>query len=168
VVNKLKKAGVIRRYYPHFGSSRVTTLLHTLSHKNSVRKDSGLYKRGHGEKSVIWYWEFDMEKRYFHQFRTIDYAAAVEFYKTNKFTLWKEIEEDEEGDGEGDQVDAEEERDDQEDDQAHGKDGTESQSKERREAATDVQDQGHSENNARHESDNTEDNDNREEHVKSN
>ena len=36
---------------------------------------------------------------------------------------------------EGDQVDAEEERDDQEDDQAHGKDGTESESKEQREAA---------------------------------
>ena len=76
----------------------------------------------------------------------------MEFYKANKFTLWQE----ENGEGgesnrEGDQVDAEEERDDQEDDQAHGKDGTESQSKERREAATDVQDQGHSENDARHE-----------------
>jgi len=101
VVNKLEKAGVIRRYHPLFGSSCVTTLVYTLSHKNSVRKDSGLYKLGHGEKSVIWYWEFDIEKRYFHQFRTIDYAAAVEFYKANKFTLWKEIEEDVEGDGEG-------------------------------------------------------------------
>ena len=65
-----------------------------------------MYKRGHGEKSVIWYWEFDIEKRYYHQFRTIDYAAAVEFYKTKKFALWKEIEEDEEGDGEdGDEED---------------------------------------------------------------
>ena len=88
MVNKLEKAGVIRRYHPLFGSSRVTTLLHTLSHKNSVRKDSGLYKLGHGEKSIIWYWEFDIEKRYFHQFRTIDYAATVEFYKANKFTMW--------------------------------------------------------------------------------
>ena len=169
MVNKLEKAGVIRRYYPLFGSSRVTTLLHTLSRKNSVRKDSGLYKLGHGEKSIIWYWEFDIEKRYYHQFTTIDYRAAVEFYKANKFMLWQE----ENGEGgesnrEGDQVDAEEERDDQEDDQAHGKDGTESQNKEQREAATDVQDQGHSENNARHESNNTEDNDNREEHVKLN
>ena len=165
MVNKLEKAGVIRRYYPLFGSSRVTTLLHTLSRKNSVRKDSGLYKLGHGEKSIIWYWEFDIEKRYYHQFTTIDYRAAVEFSKANKFTLWQE----ENGEGgesnrEGDQVDAEEERDDQ----AHGKDGTESESKEQREAATDVQDQGHSENDARHESNNTEDNDNREEHVKLN
>jgi len=106
VVNKLKKAGVIRRYHSLFGSSCVTTLLHTLSRKNTARKDRGLYKRGHGEKSVIWYWEFDIEKRYYHQFRTIDYAAAVEFYKTKKFALWKEIEEDEEGDGEdGDEED---------------------------------------------------------------
>jgi len=130
VVNKLEKAGVIRRYHPLFGSSHVTTLVYTFFRKNSVRRNSGLYKLGHGEKSVIWYWEFDMEKRYYHQFQTIDYRAAVEFYKANKFTLWKEIEEDEEGDGEGDQVDAEEERDDQEGDQAHGKDGTESESKE--------------------------------------
>jgi len=48
------------------------------------------FKLGHGEKSVIWYWEFDVEKRYFHQFRAIDYAAAQEFYLANKFTMWKE------------------------------------------------------------------------------
>ena len=29
-----------------------------------------------------------MEKRYFHQFKTIDYAAALEFYEANKFTMW--------------------------------------------------------------------------------
>ena len=161
MVNKLEKAGVIRQYHPLFGSSRVTTLLHTLSHKNSVRKDSGLYQLGHGEKSIIWYWEFDMEKRYFHQFRTIDYAAAVEFYKANKFTLWQEE------NREGDQVDAEEERDDREDDQANRKDASESESKERREADTNVQDQDCNESGALHESDDTEDNGNREEHGKS-
>jgi len=160
MVNKLEKAGVIRRYYPLFGSSRVTTLLHTLSRKNSVRKDSGLYKCGHGEKSVIWYWEFDIEKRYFHQFTTINYAAAVEFCNTNKFTLWKEIEEDEEGDGEGDQVDAGEERDDQEDDEANRKDASEGGSKEQREADINVQDQDCNENGSLHENGDTKDNGN--------
>jgi len=29
-----------------------------------------------------------MEKEYFQQFKTIDYAAAVEFYEANKFTMW--------------------------------------------------------------------------------
>jgi len=77
--------------------------------------------------------------------------------------LWQE----ENGeDGEGRQLDAQEERDDQEDDQeddqAHG------ESKEQREADIDVRDQGHSENDARHENDDTKDDDNREEHVKSN
>jgi len=55
-----------------------------------VRSNSGLYKVGHGEKSVVWYWEFDVNKRYFHQFKTIDYEAAVEFYEANKFTMWGE------------------------------------------------------------------------------
>jgi len=161
VVNKFEKAGVIGRYHPLFGSSCVTTLVYTLSHKTSVRKDSGLYKLGHVEKSVIWYWEFDMEKRYFHDFRTIDYRAAVEFYKANKFTLWQEENrEDGESNGKGDQVDAEEERDDQEDDQAHGKDGTESESKEQREADTNVQDQDCNESGALHENGDTKDNGN--------
>ena len=35
-----------------------------------------------------------MEKRYFHQFKTINYAAAQEFYEAKKFTMWaKEKEE---------------------------------------------------------------------------
>jgi len=89
-VNKLEKAKVIRPYAPLFGSSRASALLHTFSRKHSVRRNSGLYKLGHGEKSVIWYWEFDVQRRYFHQFKTIDYAAAVEFYAANKFTLWEE------------------------------------------------------------------------------
>jgi len=76
----LEKAKVIRPYLPLFGLSRVSAFLHILSRKKSVKRNSGLYKYGYGEKSIIWYWEFDVEKRYFHQFRTIDYAAAVEFY----------------------------------------------------------------------------------------
>ena len=33
-----------------------------------------------------------MEKRYFYQFTTIDYAAAVEFHEMNKSTMWEEEE----------------------------------------------------------------------------
>jgi len=90
----LEKAKVIRPYVPLFGSSHVSALLHILFRKKSVRRNCGLYKVGHGEKSVIWYWEFDVEKRYFHQFKTINYAAAQEFYEAKKFTMWaKEKEE---------------------------------------------------------------------------
>jgi len=105
VVNRLEKAKIIRPYSPLFGSSRASALLHILSRKKSVKRNSRLYKFGHGEKSVIWYWEFDVEKRYFHQFKTIDYAAAVEVYKANKFTMWEEKEA--EGDTEDNQEDSE-------------------------------------------------------------
>ena len=80
VVSKLEKAKVIRPYVPLFGSSRASALLHTLSRKKSVKRNSGLYKLGHGEKSVIWYWEFDVKERYFHQFNTIDFAIENEQY----------------------------------------------------------------------------------------
>ena len=81
-----------------------TVPLHTFSRRKSVKRNSGIYKLGHGEKSVIWYWEFDVEKRYFHQFKTINYAAAADFYKANKFMMWdKGVE----GDAEGNQEDGE-------------------------------------------------------------
>ena len=45
-----------------------------------------------------------MKEQYFHQFKTIDYAAAVDFYKANKLTMWdKGVE----GDVEGNQEDGE-------------------------------------------------------------
>jgi len=92
VVNKLEKAKVIRPYVPLFGSSRASALLHTLSRRKSVRRNSGLHKLGHGEKSVIWYWAFNEEKRYFHQFKSIDYAAAAEFYGANKLMMrWEDV-----------------------------------------------------------------------------
>ena len=102
-----------------------------------------------------------MEKRYYHQFTTIDYRAAAEFYKTNKFTLWQEENgEDGESNGKGDQVDAEEERDNREDDQANREDASESESKEQREADTNVQDQDCNESGALHENGDTKDNGN--------
>ena len=91
-MNQFEKAKVIRPYAPLFGSSRASALLHTLSRRKSARRNSGLYRLGHGEKSVIWYWEFDVEKRYFHQFKTIDYAAAAEFYEANKLMMrWEDV-----------------------------------------------------------------------------
>ena len=70
---------------------------------------------------MIWYWKFDAKKQYYHQFRTIDYATAVRFYKANRFTMWetdkstmwsfndmlKFMKEEEEGDTEDNQEDGE-------------------------------------------------------------
>jgi len=88
----LEKAKVIRPYDPLFGSSCVSAFLHTFFRKKSVRRNSGLYKLGHGEKSVIWYWEFDVKEQYFHQFKSIHYAAAAEFYEANKLMMrWEDV-----------------------------------------------------------------------------
>lgn len=93
MANKLEKAKVSRPYVPLFGSSRASALLRVLCCRKSVKRNSGLYKVGHGEKSVIWHWEFDMEEWYFHKFRTVGYAGLfwfnLEFYTTNKFTMWE-------------------------------------------------------------------------------
>ena len=61
-VNKMEKAKIIWPYVPLFGSSRVSAFLHILSRQKSVRRNNRLYRAGHGEKSIIWYWEFDVEK----------------------------------------------------------------------------------------------------------
>jgi len=92
-----------------------------------------------------------MEKRYFHQFRTIDYAVAVEFYKTNKFALWKEIEEYGEGDGEGG------EDEDQDNDQENGEDAVKSENKKQQGASTNVQDQDGSESGDQYQNGDTQD-----------
>jgi len=65
-VNRLEKAKVIRPYVPLLGSSRASALLRVLSRTKSVRRNSGLYRLGRGEKLVLWYWEFDVEKQYHH------------------------------------------------------------------------------------------------------
>ncbi|KAF5360712.1 hypothetical protein D9756_004479 [Leucocoprinus leucothites] len=65
-----------------------TSILHTISRQNQSSTKSGLYKLGHRDKSVIWFWEFDTEEQYFHQFRTVNYEEAMAFYKVEKFTLW--------------------------------------------------------------------------------
>ena len=73
-----------------------------------------------------------MEKRYYHQFRTIDYRAAVEFYKANKSTLWQE-ENGEDGEGGEDE--------DQENDQENREDAVKCENKEQREADTNAQEE---------------------------
>ncbi|KAJ3567734.1 hypothetical protein NP233_g6169 [Leucocoprinus birnbaumii] len=63
IINKLEAAGVARAWYPWLGSGRASSFFHSFSRSESQNKNSGLYELGYGEKSVIWYWEFDSEKR---------------------------------------------------------------------------------------------------------
>ena len=89
MVDNLEKAKVIQPYRPLFGSSCVTDLLHALSRTKSVQRNRGVYRYCQGEKSVIWYWKFDVEKGYFHQFKTTDYEAAMKYYEANGYAMGK-------------------------------------------------------------------------------
>ncbi|KAJ3564597.1 hypothetical protein NP233_g8188 [Leucocoprinus birnbaumii] len=87
-IKKLEIGGVIRPWHPRLGSSRASSLLRSFSSSKSHGNNLGLYKYGHGDKSVIWYWEFDTKERYFHEFQTVNFKEAMAFYKANKFTMW--------------------------------------------------------------------------------
>ncbi|KAF5359636.1 hypothetical protein D9756_003120 [Leucocoprinus leucothites] len=124
MVDKLDSARVIRPYHPRFGSSRATSILHTVSRRRSSGRKSGLYKFGHGDKSMIWYWEFDTEKRYFHEFKTVNYEEAMAFYKAEKFTIWDV---DEDGRSVEDEGDSNVEADELEHRSRYGHEATEEQ-----------------------------------------
>ena len=63
MINKLEKTKVIWLYVPLFGSNHVSALPRIFS----CKRNSGLYNVGHGERPVIWYWRFDMEKQRLHK-----------------------------------------------------------------------------------------------------
>ncbi|KAF5356988.1 hypothetical protein D9756_006359 [Leucocoprinus leucothites] len=90
-VDKLEKAGAIKPYHPQLGSGYIAAFLNTFSRRKEAGKNCGHYELGRGDKSVIWYWEFDTEERYFHEFRTVNYAEAMAFYEAEKFTMWKDV-----------------------------------------------------------------------------
>ncbi|KXN81187.1 hypothetical protein AN958_05876 [Leucoagaricus sp. SymC.cos] len=87
-VQQLEKLGVVKPYHP-----RLSSIFPSISRpfsKNKHVKRSGCYKLGHGDKAVYWYWEFDIEQKYFHQFRALDFTEAMKVYKKGKFTMWRE------------------------------------------------------------------------------
>ncbi|KAJ3570565.1 hypothetical protein NP233_g4316 [Leucocoprinus birnbaumii] len=89
MIEELTKAQVIRAFDSHFGTSHATPTFGTLSRQIPQNKFVGQYNFGHGDKSVFWYWEFDVEKQYFHEFRTMNYEEAMNIYKTEKFRMWE-------------------------------------------------------------------------------
>ncbi|KAJ3562074.1 hypothetical protein NP233_g9800 [Leucocoprinus birnbaumii] len=87
MVDKLKEAGIIRAYHPQIAAP---LLQRSLSSRKSREKSFGRYKLGHSERSVIWYWKFDTTKRFYRDFRTVDYTQAMKIYKTEKSRMWDE------------------------------------------------------------------------------
>jgi hypothetical protein len=88
MVKKLEDTKVATPYQPQLPSA-LTSICHT-SPQKPYDKSSGLYKLGHGEKSVVWYWEFDMDKQHFHEFQTVNFTEVMKIYKKSKFDLWHE------------------------------------------------------------------------------
>ncbi|KXN80735.1 hypothetical protein AN958_08104 [Leucoagaricus sp. SymC.cos] len=82
LVNKLETLGVIKPYYPP------ATIESQLIEKQAEK--CGQYKLGHGDKAVYWYWEFDTESQYFHEFQALDFVEAMGLYQTEKFRMWDE------------------------------------------------------------------------------
>jgi hypothetical protein len=88
VVKRLEDLNVIKPYQPQPPSARVSiSLAH--SRRKPYGKNLGLYKLGRGQKSVTWSWEFDTDKRYFHEFRTVSFTEAMRMYQKSKFEMWK-------------------------------------------------------------------------------
>ncbi|KAF5357242.1 hypothetical protein D9756_006415 [Leucocoprinus leucothites] len=87
-VKGAEKAGVIKAFHPRTPSALASISNLYSQHKPGNRH--GLYKIGRGEKSVIWYWEYDTKRRYFHQFTTVDYEKAMRIYEAEKFKMWDE------------------------------------------------------------------------------
>ncbi|KXN80587.1 hypothetical protein AN958_10408 [Leucoagaricus sp. SymC.cos] len=88
MVQKLEKLGVIKPYHPNLPSTlaSIPQMFSRLKHAQC----SGRYKLGRGDKTVYWYWEFDMEEGYFHEFRALDFAKAMRIYEKEKFAMWDE------------------------------------------------------------------------------
>ncbi|KAF5356867.1 hypothetical protein D9756_006441 [Leucocoprinus leucothites] len=92
----LERTRIIRPCHPRLGSSRAIFAFYAVPRRKPSGKKFGLYKFGQGDKSMIWYWEFDKEKRYFREFQTVNYEEAMAFYRAGKSTMW-DLDEDEDG-----------------------------------------------------------------------
>ncbi|KAF5356784.1 hypothetical protein D9756_006416 [Leucocoprinus leucothites] len=86
LLTKAEKVGSIKAFHP-LAPSFLESMINMYS-RHKACKCHGLYKIGGGEKSVILYWEYDKQRRYFHQFRAVDYERAMRIYKAEKYRMW--------------------------------------------------------------------------------
>lgn len=84
MVKQRKLANVIQRY-PLKWSARVKSLFHN---KPREHFESALYRMGHNEKSIFWYWEINYELGYYRAFETIELAEGEKIFREEDFTSW--------------------------------------------------------------------------------
>ena len=86
MVKQRKQANIIQRYYPDW-SSRIKLLFRN---KTPQPLESALYRMGHGEKSIFWYWEIDYKLGHYREFRTIDLEKGEKRFREEDFAAWPE------------------------------------------------------------------------------
>lgn len=84
MIKRNREAGVVRPYYPNL-ASRIKSLL---GRKSRGRRESGLYLRGHGSKSIFWYWEINYELGHYQEFKAVNLSEGKEIYREERFDLW--------------------------------------------------------------------------------
>ncbi|KAF9441856.1 hypothetical protein P691DRAFT_811951 [Macrolepiota fuliginosa MF-IS2] len=83
-IKRWKECGIIQPYYPN-----LTTRFKSLVSKKSQGKlISGLYRIGHGPRSIFWYLEIDFKEEYYQEFLAADLAEGERAYREEQFDLW--------------------------------------------------------------------------------
>jgi hypothetical protein len=90
MVKKLENLKIIKPYHPQLASTLASAHHFVFSRQASRRKSYGQYKLGHGDRSVVWYWEFSVAEKYFHEFRTVKFTEAMKIYEADKQRIWVE------------------------------------------------------------------------------
>ncbi|KAJ3562785.1 hypothetical protein NP233_g9356 [Leucocoprinus birnbaumii] len=83
---KLHIVKPFRPYCPHLASASAQSS----SSLSRLDRRHGLHTVGFGEKSVIWYWEYNEENHRYYEFQTLDYAKAMRILQSEKTKMWNE------------------------------------------------------------------------------
>ncbi|KAF9442342.1 hypothetical protein P691DRAFT_714489 [Macrolepiota fuliginosa MF-IS2] len=84
VIKRWKECGVIQPYHRNLGS-RFKSLIAKKSRGELI---SGLFRMGHGTKSIFWYWEVNFKEEYYQDFMAADLAEGEKIYREEQFDLW--------------------------------------------------------------------------------
>ncbi|KAF9445547.1 hypothetical protein P691DRAFT_762386 [Macrolepiota fuliginosa MF-IS2] len=84
VIKRWKECGIVQPYYPNL-TSRFKSLISKKSQGNFI---SGLYRMGHGTKSIFWYWEINLKGGYYQEFQAADLDEGDRVYRDERFDLW--------------------------------------------------------------------------------
>ncbi|KAF9445555.1 hypothetical protein P691DRAFT_777487 [Macrolepiota fuliginosa MF-IS2] len=83
-IKRWKECRIIEPHYPNL-TSWFKSLVPKKSQGNVI---SGLYRMGHGLKSVFWYWEINLKEEYYQEFQAVDLAEGERVYRDERFDLW--------------------------------------------------------------------------------